>query len=249
MLKWTLKIKMEVVLLLHFENYSKEILMLAKKILIIEDEEITAIALETYLESLGYIITDSVNNAKDALISVQKNRPDLVLSDIIIVGAVSGCEVSQEIHARYNIPIIFLTAHLDDEMLDYATDAEAYAYILKPFQPFELKTAIRLALNHHHISIDNKIYFGNYVLSQDTITKNNQIIRLGKKSLKLITLLANNANRVLSYQELLHALWEEDKDIDTLRHLVKRTKEKLGKDIIVSIKNIGYKLGETEKIF
>ncbi len=221
--------------------------MTRKKILIIEDEEITAIAIETYLESLGYIVTDSVNNAADAFKSVQKNTPDLVLSDIIIQGAITGCEISQKIHALFNIPIIFLTAHMDDEMLDYAIDSEAYGYILKPFKPFELKAALKLALNHHnpHQNKTNAIYFGDYTLTQNNIMKDNQIIKLGKKSFKLITLLATNPNRAIPYQELLNTIWEDDeeKNMDTLRHLIKRTKEKLTKETIISIKNIGYKLG------
>jgi len=159
-----------------------------KKILILEDEEITAMALEEYLESVGYNIIDSVNSAKDAYESIKKYRPDLILCDIMIKGGVSGSEFARDVHYKYNIPVIFLTAICDDETIAYAKEANAYGYIIKPYKENELKATIEITLNNikNEVISGNIIEFGEYSydLRYGKFYKDNVEIRLGSKSAK-----------------------------------------------------------------
>lgn len=223
-----------------------------KKILIIEDEEITSMALEELVISLGYEVTDCVNNALDALKSAKENKPDLIISDIMIQGAVSGCEVSKEIYRDYNIPIIFLTAYFDDDILEYAKESNPFAYIIKPYKDKEIEATLKLAFhknisnNYKDIVKNGKINIGNYFYDQDEkkLFLENTHITISKKSLKLLDLLSKHQNNTVSYEILINYIYGDDKNnsLDNLRHIVKRLKQKLQIDDIKSVKNIGYVL-------
>lgn len=219
------------------------------KILIIEDEEITAFALEELLISLNYIVTDCVNNATDALKSVKSNVPDLIISDIMIKGNISGCEVSAKIYQKYNIPIIFLTAYFDDEILEYAKQSNPLAYIVKPYKEEEIKATLKLAFYKEdtintNIIEDEIIKIDKYFfdIKKQQLFLDDSIIRLGGKSLKLLTILAKQKNQCVSYDNILVNLYDEidGQSLDKLRHLIRRLKEKLKINSIKSEKQVGY---------
>lgn len=219
------------------------------KILIIEDEEITALAIEEFLISLGYEITDCVNNAIDATQSIENTLPNLIISDIMIKGKLSGCELAVSLSSTYSIPIIFLTAYFDDEMLDYALDANAYGYILKPYKENELKAMVKLAIHNtqHYTKIKNHIIkFDNFVFDKNThqLFQDEKVVKIGKKSLMLLKTLLETPNQTVSYETLIYKIYNtNDKEyIDRLRHLIKRTKDKLNILSIHSSKNIGYSI-------
>lgn len=215
-----------------------------KKILIIEDEDATALALEEYLLSLGYEITNCVNNANDARISVSSLRPDLIISDIMIKGDEDGCSVSKSLYNIYKIPIIFITAHINDDMLDDALKAKAYGYLLKPYKPLELKALIRLTLNHQNHQEKRYVKVGDYEfdIEKKLLLHNKQTIQVGKKSLKLIEVFVEQANQLVTYDYLINSLnaHEDNFNMDSLRHIIQRIKDKLNIDTIVSVRNEGY---------
>lgn len=221
------------------------------KILIIEDEEITAMALESLLESQGHIISASVNNAVDALLEVEKEIPDLIISDIMIKGAISGCELSSQLYNKYQMPIIFLTAYCNDEIIQYAKDANASAYLIKPYKEEELKVSIELALSRKKFG-DNRnsdeLKFSSYTLclKMNELYLGKEKIQIGKKGLKLLELLSKKPNQILSYETLIFNIYGEfePSSIDNLRQLVKRTKEKLNLEELKSVKGQGYILRE-----
>ncbi len=219
------------------------------KILIVEDEEITALALDMFLSSIGYEITDCVNSAIDAYISIDKIKPDLILSDIMIKGNISGSELARDIYLHHNIPVVFLTAYFTDELLDYAIDSNAYGYIIKPYKEDELKATIKLAFNR--IKGEEKvkssiITFDTFCfdIKEKQVLQNNQTIKMGKKSLLLLGILINNINQSISNKVLIEQIYEYDTNtnLDNLRHLIKRIKEKLGTKSIFANKNIGYSI-------
>lgn len=217
-----------------------------QKILILEDEEITAMTLEVFLNSLGYSISASVNSARDAYTSIIENRPDLILCDIMIKGAVSGSEFARDVHHKYNIPIIFLTAFCDDETIAYAQDANAYGYIVKPYKENELKATLAIAFNNIKNSSNscNKIKFNNYTydMKYDKFYKDNIELNLGRKASLLLKVLLKNKNNIVSYEMLMNTIYNDTgKDtLDKLRHLVKRTKKKLDIVSLRSLRNMGY---------
>jgi PAS domain S-box-containing protein len=121
------------------------------RILVVEDEAIIAADLTETLASLGYDVVATVDTAEDAIVNAANLVPDLVLMDVRLAGAVDGIEAAATIKQRADIPVIFLTAHSDDETLTRAIGTAPLGYLVKPFRPSELRCAIELALRKHDL--------------------------------------------------------------------------------------------------
>lgn len=119
------------------------------RILVLEDEAEIAEDLRETLEEFGYIITDTVQSGEEALKSIQQNIPDLALCDIKINGYMDGIQTAEALKKQLNIPIIFLTAHFEKELLDRAKKTHPVNYLLKPFDEERLRIAIEIAISNH----------------------------------------------------------------------------------------------------
>jgi CheY-like chemotaxis protein len=122
---------------------------MSARILIVEDERITAEDLRETLTDLGYVVTASVSNGADALADAAANAPDLALMDVRIQGSMDGTETARILRERFSIPVIYLTAHADSSTITRAKDAEPLGYITKPFQEAALHASIEIALHKH----------------------------------------------------------------------------------------------------
>jgi PAS domain S-box-containing protein len=122
---------------------------MSAKILIVEDERITAEDLRDILTDLGYTVTASVSNGQDAIARAEETSPDLALMDIRIKGDMDGTETARVLRERFNVPVIYLTAHADTETVTRAKAPEPLGYITKPFQEAELHASIEIALHKH----------------------------------------------------------------------------------------------------
>ncbi len=120
-------------------------------ILIVEDERIVAKDLELRLKMLGYVIVGSVASGEEAVQLTAQLLPDLVIMDIRLNGELDGIEAADRIRKKHFIPVIYLTAHSDEETLQRAQLTEPYGYLLKPFQERELRTAIEMGLYKHRM--------------------------------------------------------------------------------------------------
>jgi PAS domain S-box-containing protein len=123
--------------------------MAKARIMVVEDEQITATDIEDILNGLGYEVTAICSSGPDAIEQAKQTHPDLVLMDIRIKGKMDGAEAAQEIRRRFDIPVVYLTAHADRETLDRAKSAEPLGYIVKPFQEVDLQATIQIALHKH----------------------------------------------------------------------------------------------------
>ena len=121
--------------------------MTPARIMIVEDEQITATDIEDILTRLGHEVVAVVTSGSAAVEQAEAERPELILMDIRIKGAMDGVEAAREIRARFDIPSIFLTAHADDATLDRAKLAEPLGYIVKPFHDTELQATIQMGLH------------------------------------------------------------------------------------------------------
>lgn len=113
-------------------------------LLVVDDEVLTTKQLEYGLSSMGYNVVGCANSGKESIEMAKKLTPDLILMDIVMPGEMDGIEASLIIKRELDIPIIFVTAHLDDEYIKRASSVEPYGYILKPFQLNGLKALIDL---------------------------------------------------------------------------------------------------------
>ena len=120
--------------------------MAAKKIMIVEDEMLTAKALKAWLSAVGYDTCDLVATGEAAVTQAENERPDLVLMDINIEGEIGGVEAAKRIRSRLNIPIVFLTGYLDDETAEAADSVDHNGYLVKPVDPEALQAVFRSIL-------------------------------------------------------------------------------------------------------
>jgi CheY-like chemotaxis protein len=121
------------------------------QILVVEDDNIVVMELEDSLQSLGYAVSDVASYGEEAIEKAAERRPDLVLMDIRLKGDVNGIDAAQEIHERFDIPVIYLTAYADEDTLQRAKITEPYGYIIKPFEERELYSVIEMALYKHRM--------------------------------------------------------------------------------------------------
>ena len=119
------------------------------RILVVEDEVIVARDIRQQLVELGYEPVGHATHGEEAVAMAQALRPDLVLMDVQLAGAMDGISAAEQIRSQLALPVVFLTAFGGDESLDRAKQTDPFGYILKPFSERELRTVLEIALYRH----------------------------------------------------------------------------------------------------
>lgn len=125
--------------------------MVEIRILVVEDEVIVAEDIRSSLQRMGYIVPATVSSGEEAIKKVIEHDPDLVLMDIVLQGKMDGIETAGQIHSRFDIPVVYLTAYSDTKTLERAKITEPFGYIIKPFKERELNINIEIALFKHRM--------------------------------------------------------------------------------------------------
>jgi two-component system, cell cycle sensor histidine kinase and response regulator CckA len=120
--------------------------MSSAKIMIVEDNTTVARDIRECLEGLGYGVTCVVASGEESIEKADKERPDAVLMDIRLRDEMDGIEAAEQIHARYGIPVVFLSAHSDRTLLERAKRVGSFGYLVKPFEEDELYATLEMAL-------------------------------------------------------------------------------------------------------
>ena len=180
--------------------------MAKANILIVEDEAIIASVIARALKKFGYKVIDILNTGEAAVAEALQKKPDLILMDIRLQGAVDGIAAAELIQEQMDIPIIYLTAYADEPTLERAKKTKPYGYIPKPFQEIELKTTIEMALYKHKFEIRLKVseakFRSLFENSQDMIyiaDADNRLLEVNPAGLKLFG---------YSYAEMLNSNME-----------------------------------------
>ncbi|MDX1901346.1 MAG: ATP-binding protein [Gammaproteobacteria bacterium] len=116
------------------------------KILIVEDEFITAMDMQRNLEKLNYIVLGICGSGEEAIEKSNVLNPDIILMDVSLQGEMKGTEAARQIVRRRRVPIIFITAYNDNETLKHAKLANPYGYLIKPINMSDLNITIDMAL-------------------------------------------------------------------------------------------------------
>lgn len=116
------------------------------RILIVEDELIIAQDMIDILEKMGYDVMDNAMDAQETFEILAKETPDLILLDINLSGKRDGIDIAKEINERYKIPFIFTTSYTDGPTIERAKEVKPINYLVKPFKPEQLYTAIEMAM-------------------------------------------------------------------------------------------------------
>ncbi len=122
------------------------------RVLVVEDESILAMGLKRKLEDMGHIVLETLNSGEKAIKAAQEHVPDIILMDIVLKGSMDGIEATKIIRKQMNIPVIYLTAYADEEVIQRARVTEPYGYIVKPYRSGELNANIQMALYKHRLS-------------------------------------------------------------------------------------------------
>jgi signal transduction histidine kinase len=120
-----------------------------RRILVVEDELIVARDIQQQLIELDYDPVGHTTRGEQAIRMAGELRPDLVLMDVRLAGAVDGIAAAQAIRQQHGLPVVFLTAYATDDTLARAKLAEPFGYVLKPFTERDLRTALEIALHKH----------------------------------------------------------------------------------------------------
>ncbi|MCK5111151.1 MAG: response regulator [Arcobacteraceae bacterium] len=221
------------------------------KILIVEDETIVALDIKSAIKRLGFEVTNIVANYDDAINSVKKNEPDVILMDINLRNSKDGIETAYDIQKIKNIPIIYLTAYSDDDMINRAIATNPVAYLLKPFKIKELKSTIHLGLykvnQQNQIIIDNDCtplgfdYY--YDLKNENLYYQNRPIKLSIRESMLLTVLVEARGAIVPFSVLEYAIWSaEPVSNSALRTLIYRLRARLNYKLIETTISFGCKL-------
>lgn len=220
--------------------------MKKKEILVVEDNIVIALDIKKIVKELG--CTVSITSSFDETISyLERITPDLIIMDIIIKGSKDGIETSSYIKDIYNIPIVFLTSYVYDDLLQRALDIKPEFYLSKPYRKEGLKSSILFILH----KIEKKICENRTLIAEDyyfdkstyDLYKGSNLIKLGEKEKKLLQILFKERGKTLKFNELESAIWlKEVPSNSSLRTLVYRLRNKIDNKFIESIPYYGFRL-------
>lgn len=245
--------------------------MKSKKVLIVEDDEVTAMNLKISLEKQGYAVCSIADDAISAKSKIKVYTPDITIIDISLQESDDGIKLGSYIREKQLMPFIFLTAHSDDSIIEDASKTEPYGYIIKPFDPTNLHVTIQMALYKHDqekkrsenldslkvdkLNLEKLLYnkklsdkpivpFGEKYYLDISLSETfyeDQKIKLTKKENSFIRLLVAQLGLVVSFEQAISYVWEEQGATDnSVRTLVWRLRNKLPTDIIQNASGIGY---------
>lgn len=118
-------------------------------ILIVEDDRIVARDIQQQLVGIGHTVAGVTGRGEEAVQLAIEIRPDIILMDIRLRGALDGVQAAEKIRELCQIPVIFLTSYADDETVKRASLTEPFGYLLKPFESSQLRTVIEMGLYKH----------------------------------------------------------------------------------------------------
>ena len=220
-----------------------------KKILLVDDERDILDFLSYNLENAGYEVRVAQNGLEGVKVA-QEFLPDLILLDMMMpeMDGVQTCEEIRNLDTKKEIVVAFLTARGEDYSQIAGFDAGADDYILKPIKPKVLMSRIKALLKRAvkteeteegiikagPLKIDLKkhiIFFGDLE------------VNLPKKEFKLLTLLCKNTGEVKTREEIMDQVWGTEVVVGdrTIDVHIRKLREKLGEELITTIKGVGYK--------
>ena len=212
------------------------------KVLLVEDNLSIAKGLIYAFKQNEYEVNHA-QNIKEAENMLKAEKYNIIILDIMLPDG-NGFELYEKIKQDYFTPCIFLTARDDEDDIVKGLELGAEDYVTKPFSTRELIARMNKILLKGK---NNKIKVKDITLDLDKLVvyKNDQIINLTALEIKLLTLLFTNIGKVIKREYIIEKIWDwtrNDVNDNTVSVYIKRIREKLDSDIIVTIKGIGYRV-------
>ncbi len=218
------------------------------KILLVDDEQDILDFLSYNLKKEGYFV-HTANNGRDAIKIARKEIPDLIILDVMMpdLDGIETCRELRETEGLKDVMIAFLTARNEDYSQIAGFEVGADDYITKPIKPRVLSSRIK-ALLRRASSMEpakEELNLGGIKIDHDRylVFKEEKEISLPKKEFKLLALLATKPGKVFTREFILQQVWGDEVIVGdrTIDVHVRKLREKLGEDYIITIKGIGYK--------
>lgn len=219
------------------------------KVLIVEDEPISAEYLKSIIESdIEFEVVSIVDSEEEAIDAIHSFDIDIIFMDIMIKGSVSGAEAALRISIlKEDILIIFMTAYSEKEMIEYAVESHAFAYLLKPYRPNEILATLELAkdkIKHKRVipkdsNIVELINNYSYNKKEQKLYYYTNEVEMTQKEREIIDLLIENIPNPVDKYTILDKLNISEL---SLRALLYRLRKRTSKELIQSIKRLGYKI-------
>ncbi len=220
------------------------------KVFIVEDEPDLRDTLKYNLENEGFIV-EAFSNGEDFLSSVDKNKPNLVILDLMLPG-LSGLDVCRKLRSNDNydgIGIVMLTAKSEEIDRIVGFELGADDYVTKPFSVRELILRVKVLLKKRTDDGANEqiLEFGPILMNLDAheVSIDGKIVNLTALEFKLLKHLLKRKGRVQTRDQLLGDVWGYSSEVTTrtVDTHIKRLREKLGEpgDLIQTIRGVGYR--------
>lgn len=214
-------------------------------ILLVEDNESIAEGL-VYAFKMNSYCLDYKTTMKDAIEYLNNNTPELIILDVSLPDG-NGFNLYEDNIKKSQIPVIFLTAQDDEDDIIKGLNLGAEDYMTKPFSTRELLARVNKIILRNKNSSVIKVKDISFDLDKMVVNKNNIKVELSSLELKILHLLFINIGSAVSRNTILEKIWEwtgNDVDDHTITVYLKRIREKLSTDIIITIKGIGYRIDE-----
>jgi two-component system alkaline phosphatase synthesis response regulator PhoP len=219
------------------------------KILLVDDEEDILALLKYNLEKEGFTV-DTALNGKEGITKAKEMQPDLVVLDVMmpVMDGMEACVEMREIPSLKDIFIVFLTARGEDYSQIAGYDSGADDYITKPIKPRVLVSKIKALLRRKGSIDENVTDEHSDIISIDKekylVTCRGENLTLPKKEFELLSLLLSTPGKVFTRETILSSVWGQeivvgDRTIDV--H-IRKLREKIGDDLIKTVKGVGYKM-------
>jgi DNA-binding response OmpR family regulator len=221
-------------------------------VLVVDDEPMVRDVVSRYLERDGHrVVTAEDGEAARGLI--EREEPSLVLLDVMLPGKTDGLELCRWIRSTSDLPVILLTARVEETDRIVGLELGADDYVTKPFSPRELATRVKTVLRRARPSRPprERVSVGALVVDAATreVKRDGESVSLTAKEFDLLWFLASNPNRVFSRDQLMHRVWGYSSALDTgtVTVHVRRLREKLEEDparpqVLETVWGVGYRL-------
>ena len=214
-------------------------------ILLIEDHESIINGLKYTFNVKNYNLI-AKTTIKESIEYLKNNKPEIIILDVALPDG-NGFELYDKIIKEKNIPVIFLTAKDDEDDVIKGLNLGAEDYMTKPFSTNELLVRVnKIILRNKKITLF-KVKDISFDIDKMVVSKNDNIIELSSLELKILNLLFINIGKVVTRDTILDKIWQwtgNYVDDHTITVYLKRIREKLGTDIIITIKGMGYRIDE-----
>ncbi|MEA2029250.1 MAG: response regulator [Campylobacterota bacterium] len=219
------------------------------KIIIVEDEGITALFLKKSLLSMGHEVAGVHDNANTVLEYLAYHSVDLILMDINIKGKRDGIETATEIYQQYpNTSCVFITSYIDKDTIEKACVVQPLGYLKKPVIFSDIEAILLLVQSHRKYKKTEPlqdIHLGEYTYSpQDKILLHkNTLIKLTKNEHFCLHLLLQNREHHVTIEQLVFSIWGDNKNhASSLRELLSRLRKKMPQIEIINTPSVGYRI-------